>query len=148
MRSGPFMSEGAQFFYSGIRVRNLARSLRFYRAIGFRLHRRGTMPHGGKWVHLKFGRAEHRLELNYYPPGSEFFEPHRRGTEFDHFGFWFANINRWVDRAERAGAKVVAEVPDGPNTLVYLRDPDGNWLEFIGPAAKRAKKQPAKNKRR
>ncbi len=127
------MPSEARFFYSGIRVRQLARSLDFYRALGFRVFRRGVMEHGGKWVHLKFPGSHHRLELNYYPKGTPFYEPFRKGSEFDHFGFYFTDLARWVARAKRAGGKVVARVPDGRNELVYLEDPNGIWLEFIGP---------------
>jgi len=35
-----------EFVYAGLRVRNLDRSLRFYRKLGYRIHRRGTMGHG------------------------------------------------------------------------------------------------------
>lgn len=128
------MSPTAQFFYSGIRVRNLSRSLRFYQALGFRVHRRGVMDHGGEWVHLKFPGSAHRLELNFYPRGTPFYTPFHQGTEFDHFGFYFADLPRWIDRAKRAGGRVKVEVPDGPNRLVYVEDPNGIWLEFIGPA--------------
>ncbi len=139
------MASRARFFYSGIRVRDLPRSLRFYRALGFRVHRRGVMAHGGTWVHLKFPGSHHRLELNYYPRGSEFYEPFRRGTEFDHFGFLFADLDRWVTKARRAGARVRAEVPDGRNKLVYVEDPDGIWLEFIGPQT--ARKSPTRRRK-
>jgi catechol 2,3-dioxygenase-like lactoylglutathione lyase family enzyme len=43
-----------EFVYAGLRVRNLPRSLRFYRKLGFRIHKRGTMGHGGQWVHLAY----------------------------------------------------------------------------------------------
>lgn len=130
------MTKEVRFLYSGIRVRDLTRSLRFYRALGFRVIRRGVMEHRGEWVHLKFPKSHHRLELNYYPRGSEFYTPFRSGSEFDHFGFYFSDLPRWIARAKRAGGRVKVEVPDGPNRLVYIEDPNGIWLEFIGPALK------------
>jgi catechol 2,3-dioxygenase-like lactoylglutathione lyase family enzyme len=139
----------ARFLYSGIRVRDLPASLRFYRALGFRVFRRGVMDHGGEWVHLKFPGSHHRLELNYYPPGSEFFEPLRAGTEFDHFGFWVKDLGHWVSKAKRAGGRLKAEVPDGRSRNFYLEDPNGIWLEFFGPAATapRAKGRPPRRRR-
>lgn len=130
------MPKEERFFYSGIRVRDMARSIRFYQALGFRIFRRGVMEHKGEWVHLKFRGSPHRLELNYYPRGSPFYTPFRAGTEFDHFGFYFSDLAGWVARAKRAGGRVKVEVPDGSNTLVYIEDPNGIWLEFIGPARK------------
>ena len=84
-----------QFIYSGLRTRNLARSLRFYRKLGFRVVSRGTMGHGGRWVHLLFPGAVQELELNFYPRSTRFFEPIRKGTEFDHLGFRVSNVESW-----------------------------------------------------
>lgn len=121
------------FVYSGLRVRNLARSLRFYRKLGFRIHRRGRMEHGGQWVHLTFPGAVQRIELNYYPPSNRYFEPIRRGTEFDHFGFRVSNVERWEAELRRRKFRIVARIRETHENIVYTRDPDGNWLEFFGP---------------
>ena len=126
-----------RFLYSGIRVRDLERSLRFYRALGFRVRARGRMEHGGVWVHLRFPGSHHRLELNYYPRGNRFYAPWRAGTEFDHFGFYARDVAGWRRRAERAGGKVVADFVEGRSRLVYVSDPDGVWLEAFGPARPR-----------
>jgi catechol 2,3-dioxygenase-like lactoylglutathione lyase family enzyme len=122
-----------QFVYAGIRVRNLAKSLRFYRGLGFRIFKRGKMEHGGEWVHLAFPGTTERLELNYYPKGSRFFEPFRAGTELDHLGFRVDNVDQWVKRAVRLGGKVAAQVSEPHEYLGYVRDPDGIWVEFFGP---------------
>ncbi|HTP55241.1 MAG TPA: VOC family protein [Thermoplasmata archaeon] len=125
-----------EFVYSGLRVRNLARSLRFYRRLGFRIHRRGRMDHGGQWVHLSYPGAAQRIELNYYPPSNRFYEPMRRGTEFDHFGFRVSNVERWEAELKRRRLPIVARIREPHENLVYTRDPDGNWLEFFGPVPK------------
>jgi len=126
-----------EFVYAGLRVRDLARSLRFYRRLGFRVHRRGRMEHGGEWVHLSFPGARQRLELNYYPRGSRYYEPIARGTEFDHLGFRVSNVEAW-ERALRAKRlPIVARIREAHENLVYARDPDGNWVEFFGPVPKR-----------
>ena len=122
-----------EFVYSGLRVRSLARSLRFYRRLGFRVHKRGTMEHGGVWVHLDFPGAGHRLELNYYPRSTRFYEPLRRGTEFDHFGFRVSDVEAWERELRRRRLPVVARVRETHENLLYTRDPDGNWVEFFGP---------------
>ncbi len=122
-----------EFVYSGLRVRNLARSLRFYERLGFRVHRRGRMEHGGVWVHLAFPGAAQRLELNYYPRTNRFFEPFRRGTEFDHLGFRVSDVKRWEAELKRRRMPVVARIREAHENIVYTRDPDGNWIEFFGP---------------
>jgi catechol 2,3-dioxygenase-like lactoylglutathione lyase family enzyme len=123
-----------RWVYSGIRVRDLARSVRFYRAIGFRVVKRGGFSHGGRWVHLVYPRSGHRLELNYYPKGTPFYEPFRAGTEFDHFGFFVTDPRAWLRRMIRAGATPVIGFVDGPAELLYVKDPDGIWLAACGPS--------------
>ena len=61
----------SRFYYAGIRVRDLKRSINFYtRAFGMKVVARGTMPHGGKYVHLVTPGSRMRLELNWYPKGA------------------------------------------------------------------------------
>ncbi|MCI4347880.1 MAG: VOC family protein [Thermoplasmata archaeon] len=124
-----------EFVYSGLRVRALARSLRFYRKLGFRVFRRGTMEHGGRWVHLTFPGAVQRVELNYYPRSTRFYEPFRKGTEFDHLGFRVSDVEAWEKELLRRKLPIVARIREKYENIVYTRDPDGNWLEFFGPVA-------------
>jgi catechol 2,3-dioxygenase-like lactoylglutathione lyase family enzyme len=135
-----------RFLYSGIRVRDLARSIRFYRALGFRIHARGRMEHGGEWVHLLFPGSRHRVELNYYPRGNRYYEPFRKGTEFDHFGFYAADVDSWYRRARRAGGTSVADFVEGKFRLVYVNDPNGVCLEAFGPARPRRKPQSSRRR--
>ena len=123
-----------RFVYSGIRVRNLTRSLAFYRRIGFREVKRGTFSHGGRWVHLEYPGSPHRLELNYYPRGSAFYTPLHGQEAFDHFGFYSPHPIRWLRRMLRAGARPKIGFVDGPVTLLFVTDPDGVWLGTAGPA--------------
>ena len=132
------------FLYSGIRVRDLERSLRFYRALGFRVESKGKMGHGGQWVHLVFPGSRHAIELNYYPKGNRFYEPFRKGSEFDHFGFFTRDVAGWHRRAIRAGATTVEDFVDGKFRLVYVSDPNGVCLEAFGPvvpARRKARKR-------
>ena len=122
-----------EYVYSGLRVRDLGRSLRFYRRMGFRVHRRGQMGHGGKWVHLIFPGAVQRVELNYYPRSNPYYEPYRRGSEFDHLGFRVSSVEAWEAELRRRKLPIVARIREKHENIVYTRDPDGNWLEFFGP---------------
>jgi catechol 2,3-dioxygenase-like lactoylglutathione lyase family enzyme len=125
-----------EFVYAGLRVRDVTRSLRFYRKLGFRIAKRGSMGHGGRWIHLAFPGAAQRLELNYYPRGSRFYEPIRRGTEFDHLGFRVSNVEAWERQLRRRRFPIVARIHEEGENLVYVQDPDGNWVEFFGPPPK------------
>jgi catechol 2,3-dioxygenase-like lactoylglutathione lyase family enzyme len=122
-----------EYVYAGLRVRDLNRSLNFYRRLGFRVKARGQMGHGGKWVQLIFPGAHERLELNYYPRSNRFFEPFQRGTEFDHLGFRVSSVERWEEELTRRKLPIVARIREPHENIVYTRDPDGNWLEFFGP---------------
>lgn len=131
--SSPMTKVKVDFVYAGLRTRSLARSLRFYRKLGFKVYRRGRMEHGGIWVHLSFPGAAQRLELNFYPRSNRFFEPFRTGTQFDHFGFRVSDVEAWVKELRRRKLRIVARVREEHENLVYIRDPDGNWIEFFGP---------------
>ncbi|MGP8072952.1 MAG: VOC family protein [Thermoplasmata archaeon] len=122
-----------EFVYSGLRTRNLAKSLRFYGKLGFQLDKRGKMGHGGIWVQLRFPGAAQKLELNFYPRSNKFFEPIRKGTEFDHFGFRVSDVEAWETELRRLKLPIVARILEKHENLVYTRDPDGNWVEFFGP---------------
>src|SRR3972149_1272542 len=69
-----------RFYYTGIRVRNLKRSLDFYtEAFGMKVVNEGTMGHGGKYVQLVGDGARQKLELHWYPPRRRVPPPHPRG---------------------------------------------------------------------
>jgi catechol 2,3-dioxygenase-like lactoylglutathione lyase family enzyme len=135
------MPRDVQFLYSGLRVRSLPRALRFYQRLGFRVRSRGVMEHGGTWVQLLYPGSHHRLELNYYPPKNPYYEPIRRGTEFDHLGFYAKDPLAWKRAALRAGARPALEFVEGRQRIVYVKDPDGNWLEVFGPAKPRRRRR-------
>jgi len=123
-----------RLYYSGIQVRNVSRSLKFYRFLGLRVKRRGTMSHRGKWVQLIDPQTGQMLELNWYPKGSRFYEKYRNGSELDHIGFIVNDAVKWFELLLKRGAKPAAEpFGDENETLAYVRDPDGIWIELIGP---------------
>jgi len=123
-----------RFYYTGIRVRNLNRSLRFYtRALGMKVSARGTMGHGGKWVHLVGPGSRMKLELNWYPPGSRFATRYTKGEELDHLAFVVDDVTRAYGNLLGKGAKpVVAPAKaERDRVEVYVKDPDGIWIELL-----------------
>lgn len=122
-----------EFYYSGIRVRNLKASLDFYtKGLGFKVVRRGTMPHGGKWVHLRGEGSDQMLELNWYPEGTRFYTRYRGGEELDHLAFRVKDVVRAYESLLKIGAGSAVSPEESAGTEVYVTDPDGIWIELLG----------------
>ncbi|MEM3642159.1 MAG: VOC family protein [Candidatus Bathyarchaeia archaeon] len=128
-----------KFTYTGIRVRNLERSIEFYtKTMGMKMVRKGKMEAGGIYVQLKSEKSLQILELNYYPPETKFYEEYVSGSELDHLAFWCKNVRKEYARVLADGATTAVEPWDEDGyTLAFVRDPDGIWIELIGRAAKK-----------
>jgi len=123
----------SRFYYAGIRVRDLRRSIAFYtKAFGMKVVARGTMPHGGKYVHLVTLGTRMRLELNWYPKGSRFYVPYRTGEELDHLAFRVEDVEAAYKSLLRRGVAVAVDPEHSKDTEVYVKDPDGIWIELLG----------------
>ena len=132
-----------KFIYTGIRVRDLERSTEFYtKTLGMKEIRRGKMHAGGIFVQFMGEDSEQELELNYYPPGTKYWEEYHQGSELDHLAFWCKNVRRDYEKTLAGGATSTIEPWDESGyTLAFVRDPDGVWIELIG---KKAKSKPTK----
>lgn len=122
------------FTYTGIRVRNLERALRFYtRVVGMKQILKGRMEHSGIYVHLKSPNSTQRLELNCYPRENKFYEKYRPGCELDHLAFWTKDVDSHYSTLIARGARKAVEPFSEDNyRLAFVRDPDGVWIELIG----------------
>ena len=124
------------FSYTGVRVRDLDRSIDFYtRVLGMKLQFRFRLKKTrGAIALLKSPRGRQRLELNWYEPGSRFGTPYRRGSELDHLAFRTPDLREALRDARRLGAKVVqGPIRVGRDSWAYVEDPDGIWIEIVGP---------------
>ena len=83
------------FRYTGIRVRDLDRSVAFYtKVLGMQVTWRMRIREtGGAIAVLKSPRGSQRLELNWYPPRGRY-RVYRQGDELDHLAFAFP---MWTD---------------------------------------------------
>jgi len=133
-----------KYFYTGIRVRDLERSLQFYRkVIGMTVTRRGKMSHGGVWVELRSPGSEQRLELNWYPAESKFFAPYRKGEELDHLAYRVADVDGTFRELVAKGARPEVEpFREERYAFAFVSDPDGIWIELIGRTKMEAKPKP------
>ena len=130
MPSGQTMK--AKLKYTGIRVRDLEASVEFYtKVLGMTVLARDSIEATkGVVVDLGSEGSAHPLELNYYAEGSPFARPFAPGEELDHLGFKVADLDQAVEEAASAGYPVVQEVRTGTSRWVYLRDPNGIWIEL------------------
>ena len=123
-----------RFYYSGIRVRDLRKSMDFYtRVMGMKVVGKGVMQHGGKFVQLRGRGSEQTLELNWYPKGSRFYTLYTEGQELDHLAFRVKDVRKAYGELIRKGAVPAVTPKESKGTEVYVKDPDGIWIELLGP---------------
>jgi len=124
------------FYYTGIRVRDLDRSIRFYtEVLGMDLvFRMRIRKQHGEVAVLKSPRGTQKLELNWYEPGSRYATPFARGEALDHLAFRTGSLARAKAEFRRKGVAIVDRYvgPKGGEWF-YVADPDGNWIEVNGP---------------
>lgn len=120
--------------YVGIQVRDLDRSIAFYRdLLGMTLIARSAVKEtGGEWAELRSPGSPAMLELNWYPEGSAHFRgPYRNGDELDHIAFRCDDVDRAYSEliAKGAGPGLPPFLEAGAK-LAYVVDPDGVWIEL------------------
>ena len=126
---------GVRFWYTGIRVKDLEESIKFYReALGFEVILKGKMKaHEGTYVQMRTPTGKQILELNYYPETSKFYEDYVCGSELDHLGFYVSNVREQYKRLIGLCCESAVEpFSQGSWVLAFVRDPNGVWLELIG----------------
>lgn len=122
--------------YVGIRVTDLARSVRFYTdGLGLREEKRGQMSHGGTFVALVDPDTGYELELNFYPSDSPYNTPFTPGEGLDHIGCEVEDVRATIHRLIELGGRIAIEpwVEQGRYLIGFVTDPDGNWVEVQGP---------------
>ncbi len=122
----------AKFIYTGIRVRDLEASVRFYTTVlGMKEVDRSTIAAAkGIAVNLVTEEGGHILELNYYEKGSPFDAKYVVGEGLDHLAFAVPNLEVALAEAKKAGHPVVQEIKAPTSRWAYIEDPDGNWIEL------------------
>lgn len=120
------------FRYTGIRVRDLDRSIAFYTTVlgmhlAWRMKVRET---GGAIAVLKSPRGSQRLELNWYPPRGRY-RRYRQGDELDHLAFAIHDVDGFLQEHRGEFRVVMKAFDEGTDRLAYVTDPDGAWIELM-----------------
>ncbi|NNN18183.1 MAG: VOC family protein [Thermoplasmata archaeon] len=119
--------------YTGIRVKDMDESVRFYTGIlGMKLvgRARGRATRG-EWAQLRSEGSQQLLELNWYSPESPFYTPWRRGVELDHLCFAVDDLDRALKELEARGIKRSGgPYFTGGWKIVDVGDPNGICIEL------------------
>ena len=120
--------------YTGIRVRNMDESIKFYcDVLGMQLVKRDKTPQTqGEGAELKSPDSDQVLELNWYSEGSKFGKPYVNGSEVDHLAFDVENLESWLEELQQKQVKILVRPREiGEWNEAFIEDPNGIWIEFL-----------------
>lgn len=124
----------AKLIYTGIRVKDLDKSIDFYtKLLGMKVTGRTKIEATkGETVGLVSEDGGHLLELNYYVRGSDYDTKYGAGDALDHLAFQVDDLKRAVAEAEKAGYPVVLDMKTKTSRWTYIKDPNGIYIELFG----------------
>src|SRR2546426_1445568 len=124
--------------YTGIRVKDMDESLRFYTGVlGMEVvdKREPTPPTKGEVVTLRSPGGDQLLELNWYAEGSRFGLPYVNGEELDHLSFDVDDLDGAIAELSRKGVEVVIRPGEIGGWYggreAFVKDPNGIWVELL-----------------
>jgi len=127
-----------RFGYTGVRVRDLDESVRFYtELLGMEVVEpaQATPPTQGRVATLRSPGSSQLLELNWYEPDTRFGTEYQHGEELDHLAFECDDVDRTVRELEAQGVKVRVRPREIGASVgwneAFLEDPNGIWIELI-----------------
>ena len=124
----------AKLIYTGIRVKDMEKSIEFYtKLLGMKVTGRTKIEATkGETVGLVSEDGGHLLELNYYGKGSEFDTKYGVGEDLDHLAFQVEDLKKAIAEAEKAGHPVVLDMKTKTSRWTYVKDPNGIYIELFG----------------
>ena len=122
-----------KFTYTGIRVRDLEKSVNFYtKVLGMKENGRSEIEQTkGETVTLTTDEGGPVLELNYYGKGGKFNTEYLVGEAMDHLAFQVDDLNRATEEAGKAGYPPVLDMKTSSSRWVYIQDPNGIFIELF-----------------
>jgi catechol 2,3-dioxygenase-like lactoylglutathione lyase family enzyme len=134
-RERPSLRPTFRFAYTGIRVREVAESLRFYtELLGMEIvdPLQSTPQTRGQVVILRSPGSSQLLELNWYEPGSRFGPKYSNGEELDHLCFECDDVEATVAALQHEGVTVIIRSKEIEGwDEAFVKDPNGIWIELL-----------------
>lgn len=123
----------AKLFYTGIRVKDLEKSIAFYtQVLGMKVTGRSKQEQTkGETVGLVSEDGGHSIELNYYGKGSKYATEYVVGEGLDHLAFHVEDLDKFAAEAKKAGHPVVLEMKTEGSRWAYIQDPNGIFIEIF-----------------
>ena len=139
---------GAEFAYTGLRVRDLDRAIDFFtRVLGMKLEGRVKADWTkGEFANLRSGDGKHWLELNWYAADSPIEGPFREGDELDHLGFEVDDFEGVLARLKEEGYEPRHASSGGGWRIAFVPVVDGLWLDVFHRPRRRPKKKAGSRK--
>ena len=131
--SHPMIEMKTKFTYTGVRVKDLKKSVEFYTQIlGMKdMGRSKIEQNNGEVVSLASEEGGPVLELNYYEKGSRFDAEYLVGEGLDHLAFQVDDLDKAIVEAGKAGFPTVLEMKTKTSRWVYIQDPNGIFIELF-----------------
>ena len=142
-------------YHFGVVVSDLEKSLEWYtKVLGLQVER-PTRELSGEWISKVTGYENTLMKMAWVGTGGEtsielnqYLEPAGVGAVVDrrrndvgtsHIGLEVDDVHAWYERLHAAGVEFAGPPPPRLSDVaypwarcaVYLRDPDGNWLEIL-----------------
>ena len=122
-----------KFIYTGIRVKDMDESIKFYTEVmGMKLKERTHFDvTGGEAAVVVSEDQGPEIELNYYKEDSKYFEPYANGQELDHLAFYLGkDYEEFLAEAKKKGYDTILEVKSANSRWAYIKDPNGIYIEI------------------
>jgi lactoylglutathione lyase len=128
-----------KFLHTMIRVKNLERSLTFFKdALGLKETKRKDIPKGKfTLVFLATAPGEAEIELTY---NWEQEEEYSNGQNFGHLAFQVENIYKTCSRLQGLGIQILRPPRDGH--MAFIKSPDNQSIELLQAGAPLAPEAP------
>ncbi len=116
--------------YTSIRVKDMKKSLGFYKKMGLKvIGKRSPVP-GEEIVMLEDKETKQRLNLMWYAKSCKWYSPYKmNGVELDHLLFEVKDAKKAYSRLRKGGAPKATDLWEGKErTMGLVKDPNGIWV--------------------